>query len=173
MDSTRGDLLRMVLETHRNEYTELSETWRTLDTKAQGLGALAGIFLAAAFAWARDLPKVASLLDRSVVIGTIVLLVLAVVGAVRALQVRAVAPSPFGSETEDMLRDILAKSKESELPERVLAFNNDQITLWKDTNKEVRRFNDDKADWISFGQYMLLSAAALVALFSSLTVAFK
>lgn len=168
-----AELSRIALETHRSEYAELSEIWRNLDTKAQGLGALAGIFLAAALAWARELPTDATAPVRAVVIGTIVLLVLTIVAAVFALQVRAVTASPLGPETEEMLQDILGKAKDGEQEQRLVAFNNDQIAAWKDTNDAVRGFNESKAQWVSFGQVTLLIAALIVATFSSLTVLLK
>jgi hypothetical protein len=63
-----SDLPRLALENYREEYRDLSETWRSLDTKAQGLGAIAGIFLAALFAWAREMPPTFGRSERLLVV---------------------------------------------------------------------------------------------------------
>jgi predicted PurR-regulated permease PerM len=162
LSKTAFDLPRLILDSYRDEYRDLSETWRNLDTKAQGLGAIAGIFMAAVFAWVRDLPASFGMLERAVVIITLMLLVCAVVAAVLALQVRKVASPPFGDETAEMVRDILRKQKDGELEERLARLSNDQANTWRQTNKDMQQHCDRKACWLSVGQIALLLAAACV-----------
>ena len=161
-----SELPRLALETYREEYRDLSETWRALDTKAQGQGGIAGIFLAALFAWARDLPAAFGGSERFLVISSILVLVAAIVGAVFAMQVRSVAAPPLGEETAGMVRDILRKQKPEELSERLAAFYNDQIASWKDTNEDMRGHIESKAARIQFAQGALLLAAVLVSMLS-------
>jgi predicted PurR-regulated permease PerM len=158
-----SDLPRFVLETYRDEYRDLSESWRHLDTKAQGLGAIAGIFLAAVFTWTHELPASFGRSERILVVGSILLLVLAIVAAVAAIGVRRVAAPPLGDEIGEMVSDILRKQKAEELPERLAAFWNDQITAWKDTNRDMRQHTESKAFRITLGQVTLMLAAGLVA----------
>jgi hypothetical protein len=158
-----SELRKLALETYREEYRDLSEGWRNLDTKAQGLGAIAGIFLAAAFAWGRDLPVGFTEVQRFMLAGAIVLLVATTVAAVLALQVRMVAAPPLGEETAEMVTDILQMPNSGELLDRVTGFYNDQITAWKDTNIGIRSHCLGKAARIQIGQLTLLLAAVLVA----------
>jgi hypothetical protein len=159
-----SDLPRLALEAYREEYRDLSETWRSLDTKAQGLAAIAGIFLAALFAWARKVPASFGLWERRLVVAGIVVLVAAIVAAVLALEVRMVAAPPLGEETADMVSDILKKQKADEVQERIAGFYNDQITAWRDTNKDMAEESHSKASRVVFGQAALLLAAVVVAI---------
>jgi hypothetical protein len=158
-----ADLGRIALETYREEYRELSDNWRNLDTKAQGLGAIAGIFLAAVFAWGRNLPADFGPVQRWMLVAAIVLLVVTIAFAVLALHVRMVAAPPLGDETANMVTDILQKHKVEEMPARLVAFYNDQIEPWKDTNEDTRRHCLSKAFRIQVGQVAVLLAAVIVA----------
>jgi hypothetical protein len=165
-----ADLPRFTLETYREEYRDLSETWRNLDTKAQGLGAIAGIFLAALFTWARDMPATLGVGLRFLAVASIILLVVSIIAVVFALQVRRVAAPPFGEETADMVRDIVNKQRLEELADRLVGFCNDQITVWSDTNKDMSGKSKSKAAWIVFAQGALLLAAVLVAILAIVVV---
>src|SRR5229473_5784880 len=158
-----SDLRRLALETYREEYRDLSEAWRNLDTKAQGLGAIAGIFLAAVFGWTRELPSSFGRCERLQIVASLLLLVSAIIAAVLALLVRRVTAPPLGDETAEMVSDILEKQKAEELPQRLDALYGDQMIAWKDTNGDMRHHNQSKASRLAFGQVALLLAAVLVA----------
>jgi hypothetical protein len=164
------DLLRLALEGYREEYRDLSETWRNLDGKAQGSGAIAGIFLAAVFAWVRPLTAGAGTLERVVLCVSIVLLVASVVAAVLALQVRTVSAPPLGEETGDMIRDLLQPERAAELPERIPRLFQDQIRAWRDTNRDMAKQNLGKANRVRDSQVALLAAAGVVAALSVMAV---
>ena len=157
-----ADLPRLALAAYREEYRDLLETWRSVETKAQGLGAIAGIFLAAVFAWAREVPANFGTFERVLLVASIFLLVASIVAAVLALHVRKVAAPPH-QETAEMISDILKKQKPDELPARVAAFYNDQITEWKEANSDIHEHIQRKASWISCGHGTLLLASVLVA----------
>jgi gas vesicle protein len=161
-----SDLPRLALDSYHEEYRHLSETWRSLDTKAQGLGALAGIFLAAVFASAREPRSGFGSCERVLVVATILLLVGAIIAAVFALRVRSLAAPPLGEETAQMVADILHKAKADELEERVAAFYNDQMKAWNDTNKQMRQHALSKAARIKWAETTLVLAGVLVAALS-------
>lgn len=165
-----ADLTKLALEAYREEYRDLSETWKHLDTKAQSMGAIAGIFLAAAFAWARDVPSGIGDLSRGLLAGSIALLVATIVLAVFALLIRQVAAPPLGDETADMVQDILEKQKVDEAAQRLRGLYNDQMTAWKDTNTDTAEHNRSKAGLVAIGQTALVLAAILVAVHSIIAV---
>ena len=165
-----SELHRLALDTYREEYRDLSETWKNLDTKAQGMGAIAGIFLAAVFAWAREMPASFAMSLRLMVVASIALLVVSVSAAVLGLHVRQVASPPLGQETAEMVRDILGKQRPDEAPERLIALCNDQITAWNDTNRNMAEHSRRKAGRIAVAQAALLLAAVLVASLSILAI---
>lgn len=162
--STIAELPWLALDTYREEYRDLSDTWRNLDAKAQGIGAIAGIFLAALFAWARDIPASFGLTLRVLAVASIVLLVASIVVAVVALRVRRVAAPPLGDATGDMVRDILRKQRPEELGDRLVALCNDQIELWKATNADMAGVSEIKACRIGVAQGALVLAAVLVSI---------
>jgi len=159
---TAFDLPRLALDSYRDEYRDLSETWRNLDTKAQGLGAIAGIVIAAVFAWVRDLPASFNSYERIVVLVTLMLLVGAVIAAVLALQVRKVAAPPLGDMTAEMVHDLMEKGEATEHEQRLANFSNDQAETWRQTNNDMRQHCERKANWLSVGQIALLLAAACI-----------
>src|SRR5262249_37673689 len=94
LPATLEDLLPPALDSFREQYRDLAESWRHMDTKAQGAGAIAGVFLAAALAWAKDLPTDFTVPQKIALVGCVVLLILAVISAVTALHVRNVSSPP-------------------------------------------------------------------------------
>ncbi len=164
------DLLRLALEGYREEYRDLSDTWRNLDGKAQGSGAIAGIFLAAVFAWVRPLAAGVGIPERLLLSASIVLLVASVVAAVLALQVRSVSAPPLGEETGDMIRDLLRPENAGELPARIPRLFQDQIRAWRDTNRDMADNNLGKAARVRASQLALLAAASVVAILSVIAV---
>ena len=49
-----ADLHQKVLDPYQAEYKDLFDAWKNIETKAQGAATTSGIFLAAAFAFARE-----------------------------------------------------------------------------------------------------------------------
>lgn len=50
-EETRESLRKVTLDAYRDEYNQDTETWRSLETKAQGNIAVAGIFIAGSLAY--------------------------------------------------------------------------------------------------------------------------
>jgi hypothetical protein len=157
---------KLVLESHRAEYKELSENWRILDTKAQGATAISGIFLAAAFSIARDASGKMVLCEKVLLILAIASLVTSITLAVLALWVRSVSLPPIGEQFEDLVAD-LPRADLTELPSRLPALVQDESRLWKEASKEVSLHNESKARLLRASVTALLVAAIIV---SALTI---
>ena len=102
--SPQGELLDLALERVRYEYTELAETWKLLDIKAQATAAIAGVFLAALFAlkaWeASDGAKFAS-------IGLVFLLITSIGCCLWAMRVTSFQMPPSGNDTFNRVKAYL------------------------------------------------------------------
>lgn len=85
MASPRLELARTQLDAYRQEHGHLNATWGSLEKKGQGTAAVAGIFLAAVFAFIRDLPAGAPWPVAWALPVATAFLVLSVVGCLRAL----------------------------------------------------------------------------------------
>ncbi len=157
------DLKIFALEAQKAERREHSDNRKNLETKAQGAGAIAGIFLAAIFAWARDPQGNLTGFENILLTCSVVLLVFSIISAVFALIVRRVRFPPIGSMDGGIMSDLLRIDKEEELVLRIPAFINDQIRLWQDANENIRNQNATKAKYIGASQIAILAAACVVA----------
>lgn len=160
----KESLRRAVLVAYREEYKELSDTWRGLETKAQGSIAIAGIFIAGAFAYIRDITPNSHPYEKLFLIIIVLCLVTSVVLSILALKIRTVAAPPMGEYIDQMVRDILNLNNDDELAERIVRFDNDQITTWRMVKKEAENANRLKARYLWRAQIFLMSAIATVAL---------
>jgi len=170
MADTVQELMRCALESYREEYQELSDRWRNLDAKAQGVGAIAGVFLAAAFAWARDVPVGFGCCERLLLAVGVLLLVGVVLSAVLALRLRSVSGVPTGLEIAKMVEDIRGVIVTSEAEQRILAFCQDQTRLWKQANDDMRLMMPAKARWVQWGQWLLFVATVAFGVLSIIVV---
>jgi hypothetical protein len=160
--ATTLKLIDLGLESFREEFRDLSDTWRNLDTKAQGVGAIAGVFLAALFSWIREPFSNFSQFDKLAILVSILLLITAVVAGLLTLLIRKVAAPPLGEETAKMLKDIIGKYKDEEASARIAAFYNDQVGIWKEANIGFKKGVNIKAFRLSISQVALTLAAVFV-----------
>lgn len=172
---TRADLSESLLEatlvSYREEYRELSEIWRHLDDKAQGTVAIAGIFLAAVFAFVQSMTSLRqSIGTGTLLVGAVLLLVTSIVFAVLSLRVRKVSVAPLGEEFEKLILDILGIEDEQERTARVPNLLRDQIRLWRAVNDDVHKENMNKASLVLKAQLFLFFAIFAVALLVVLVI---
>jgi hypothetical protein len=158
----RHEILENVLEAYESEYKDLADTWRLLETKAQALASVAGVFIAGAFGFARDSIKDVSPRIKVGLSVAVFLLLLAVVCGVFALIVRRVWSPPGGSQRLRMAEEFLAISTPEDSDERYLNYIRDQSMTFAQAVKTMRDVNRTKAAWVVAGQIFLLIAAALV-----------
>jgi hypothetical protein len=156
--------LTSALEAFRAEYADLSDTWRQLEAKAQGTVAIAGIFLAAAYAFVRDLRAATSSGLLRIGIALAVLLFLAsVVLAVLALRVREVQAPPVGDTLRELAEDLMQVSP-ADRGERMPDFLRDQMRLWPETNADLRKQTEAKAGQVRWAQRLLLFAICVIGI---------
>lgn len=169
--SARDQLLAGALQSYRDEYKELSDTWRHVEGKAQGTITVAGIFLAAAFAFVRDLTGAGTgLVEKSILAVAVGMLTVTVILAVLSLRVRELVAPPLGENLDDLITDLSGVSDAEEIAERLPRFVGDQLSLWKTANEAVDRVNKDKASLVALAQRLLLLAIGLVAALTGITI---
>jgi hypothetical protein len=158
----REELRALWLSALTEQYKEASETWKALETKAQGAITVAGIFLAAVFAFVREAGSI-DLLPRVLLGVTALLLVASVAIALLSLEIRPVVPPPLGDFVDPGVTD-LVKLPNDKLTEEVLAtFMVERATKWKEANKSVATENATKARQVWWSQILLGSATVPVA----------
>jgi hypothetical protein len=165
-EEKRAELRGKALEASYDEYKELTGTWRTLDTKAQGNITVAGIFVAAAVAYLTKFER-PGLGEKFFLLFAVVFLVICIILSVIALLIRDVPPHYLGGFMREMVKDLEGATAE-ELKVYLPAFYNLHANLWGSTSQKLSDANNVKGECLLLSQGSLLlaifSAAALVVL---------
>lgn len=161
------ELMQSVLTAYREEGKQLDDTWRLLETKAQGTTAVVGLFIAAAFAVARSLPAGLSPSYKVLLVASVALLVISAVLSVAALKVRPVISPPGGAITRDLVLDYLNVRTTADADERYLRHLRDQFAMWDNATRTHIAANRSKARLVLVAQLLLIAAAMV---FASLTI---
>jgi hypothetical protein len=156
--SVQEELLREALEAYRAEYKELSDDWKTIDTKLQGTITVCGIFIAGIIALIKDFSPHASRDQRMLLISVSIILGLSVLSCIIALFVRAIPYVPEGSDLARLVDDIVEERSVSD--EQIQNYIRDQIRLWQRPNADIALSNAAKAWLLLAGQTLLVFAIA-------------
>lgn len=163
-------LLRRSIEFRRDEYKELSENWRHLDTKAQGNVGISGILLAAVVAFLTKGQPLSNVLDRLLVIVAVVSLGATIVLAVRALRVLSTLGPPHFGTMQDIIDDFLKAASPEERSTRLGDLLREELGLWVQCNDDARHAVESKAKLLSQAQYGIVVATLVVAGFTVIRV---
>lgn len=164
---TELELTQSVLSSYQEEAKKLDDTWRLLETKAQGTTAVVGVFIAAVFAIARSLPAGLSAGYRGLLVASVALLVASVLLSVAALRVRSVIAHPGGAVTRKLVLDYLGVRTADDAEERYVRSLHDQCVLWENATRTHLSANRSKARLLLMAQLCLVAATVV---FASLTV---
>ena len=160
-EGVRIPLLRDAVEVYRAEHALLGDRWKALETKAQGTVAIAGIFLAGAFTFIRNLHAGSPAVERWALAALAAMLGVAVGLAILALRVRAVPDPAPGVETERMAVAVCALT-DDEIDERLPHLYGEQFTVWREVNQQTRENVQEKAKYLGWAQGWLMAAALLM-----------
>lgn len=160
---TRQQLLESVLKACENEYKDLVDTWRVLESKAQALSSVAGIFIAATFAFARELQTSAPTSFRVALMAAVALLLLATAAGVAVLFVSSVKTPVTSAELGRMIDEVLPLMRDGEELERYGNLLRDQARVWYQAIESLKAANARKSRFLLVGQSLLLGAAGLVS----------
>jgi hypothetical protein len=145
------------MDGYEAEYKETAETWRQLETKAQGTAAIAGILVAAAFAFSRDVTRFSGT-EKIFLAVTVVLLVTVEILALVSLFIRSVDTRPGGTFLSKPLSDMLRARTEEDTEERYLAHLVDEENQWQRAILAHRNVNDRKANVLVVCHVTLIAA---------------
>jgi uncharacterized protein involved in cysteine biosynthesis len=162
-DGGAEKLLKLSLDSFREEYAELSETWRHLDSKAQGTASMTGIFVGGLFAVLKLNPPSLTVWISILLVTAIGTLSLAAVLSLIASFVRQVPAAPRGDALHELVEDLLDPKNEHELEERTSTLPHDVIRMWREANAAVHTANLWKATVLAWAQRVLLLGIAVTA----------
>lgn len=156
----------------QSEYLELTDSWRQVDAKAQATAAIAGIFMAAAFAFVRNSALGLSGWEKLLLLSLVMVLIVSIMMAVRTMLMRAVPVPPTSESIAQMVSELLETAAE-EHEERHAAIVADTINAWIPVNRQLRADLADKAGKLAIAQRCLLGAAVLMALLTAAAVVLR
>lgn len=163
-NEVRQSLRDNLLESFSDEYSNASETWKALEAKAQSTVTIGGIFLAAAFAYSRELTAI-TCCGRVLLIMAIVLLLGSVAFCVAALRIQKIVDPPQGTFAAGAVLQLTDPSKHLD-EETLQNFTRDRVTRWKESLESLIARNDEKASLIWTGQIFLGSALLPIGVFT-------
>lgn len=160
----KESLRQAALDVYRDEYKELSETWKSLETKAQGTVTIAGIFIAASFTFAKDLTTTRLSFNENLILGAaIICLIISVLFSVMALKTREVDAPPSGERILEMTDHLIDLP---DLAERRVRFIYDQAKLWESVVRTTKDALYEKESFLRTAQGFLVVAVLLAATIS-------
>ena len=174
MPDIRVCLEKEALEAYKEEYKDLLASFQGIDTKAQGVVAIAGIFIGGLFAFLNSSSFARTTLAVLLLLVGIIVLIGSVLLAILVLRVRDTAGVPPGQHTGQILDDLLAlKLEDNDLKTALPGFYGDKSRAWSGCVDAVRIDVDKKADFLWGAQLMLafgVSCVALMTIFKLLEV---
>uniref|UniRef100_UPI004055E2ED hypothetical protein n=1 Tax=Candidatus Electrothrix sp. TaxID=2170559 RepID=UPI004055E2ED len=165
----KEEFLRDALESYKEEYSDLSEIWRNLDGKAQGLIAVSGTFVAGMFAFIRTLLHSVTYLEKCFLTASLVLLVFSIFLALVVQKLRTVAKPPQGESLYSIINDLINIDEDSIDQYRIDYFK-DHIRLWQKANKDVHDVNENKASTLLWAQSMLVFSIVCFVIYTLITI---
>jgi hypothetical protein len=128
---TRLALRQTALTEIQAEHADLWDAWKVVESKAQPIAALAGVFLAGVFTYLGQLPANATPLEHYFLLAISVLLVTCAVCALRAIWVADVRSPYLSSVDVDEVGDMLRTSSDaSDLANRHERMIQAAVTRW-------------------------------------------
>ncbi|PYQ28268.1 MAG: hypothetical protein DMF56_15745 [Acidobacteria bacterium] len=146
-------------EAYREEFKNIVEAWKTLETKAQGVITVCGIFVAAAFAHLRDASLLATS-TRLVVSVVLALLIGSILFALQSLQLRPVTLPPLGTFLRQGVHDV-TRQGDASIADLARRFDIEIEAAWEETIQAIVRLNIRKARGVTAAQ--ILAVAAVLA----------
>jgi hypothetical protein len=165
ISSSKEALKKAALEAYLHEYKELTETWRGLEGKAQGSITVAGIFIAASFAYVREISTMRPY-EKWLLGIAIALLVISVIFSIIVLKLRKVPPPPLGGFVSYYVRSLIEVNKNEDFQEATQIFFNKHTTKWQSVIEQMYKTNETKAKYLWLAQLILMIAIVIVACLS-------
>lgn len=159
--NTRIEMREMALRELQAEHAELWESWKVVESKAQPIAALAGVFLAGVFTYLGQLPPAATKCERWMLLAIAALLVGCAISALSAIWVKSVALPYLSSEgvkeVDDLLREVTDADEMAKRRERMIMA---AIDRWTNACARIREGLKRKQDLLTACLVMLCASAA-------------
>ena len=170
--STIASLREATLAAYLEEYKKLNETWRSIETKAQGSIAVSGIFIAGALAFITKADLALSCYEKTLLFVGITCLIVSVILAIVTSRTVAIITAPLGSYRAKHTIDLGQVKTEAELQEYLPLLFAEHVVEWKRVIDAVNSVNVKRAETLWAAQLFLIFAIIAVAMLAILKLIF-
>lgn len=160
----REEVVEKVIESFLTEYKELQEAWKSLETKAQGMIQIVGLFTAGAFAYVNEIKETTANGERLLLLTIIIGLVTSVILSIVSLKVRETYSPPIGRYLNEVTKHLLKETNAVTFAAVYQDYLEEQAKRWEIVNEDVRLANDLKANYLWKSQQFLIVSISLVSL---------
>ena len=159
---------KAALDAYLEEYKQLKETWRSIETKAQGSIAVSGIFIAGALAFLTKQESQLRCPDKLLLFIGLACLIASVILAILVLRTLVTTVPPLGNVVGPYAMGMVSVPEEADLLLHTDAFFTDLVSRWDNIINEVSNTNEAKADTLWSAQLFLIFAIIAVAVLALL-----
>ncbi len=166
-------LASAVEQRYKEQFSDALENWRGIETKAQGLVAIAGILLAGIFAIVSAESFAAETAVRLALAASIVSLTVGLINAVLVLRMRDMRAPPQAKLLRDMLGDIAKLGDDAINDEVMSSFIQQQFDAWENAVDDMKSHIQSKARDLRVSVFFILAALLLLTVPTLFTVAMR
>lgn len=153
--SIKKTLWEDVLKSYEKEYLELINVWNEIDKKSQIIISVCGIFIAAVFAFVRQITAGSLLLEKILIVILLLGIIITIGFCLRVLRIIYLPKPPYGDIINDLVSD-LSNLEEDELKERDINYTRDKISMWKEVNSSISEKLENKTTNLATAQLFLV-----------------
>ncbi|MBV9925446.1 MAG: hypothetical protein JOZ96_10555 [Acidobacteria bacterium] len=168
--AVKESFLDKALDAYAVAYRELAANWRSLEVKAQGNITIAGIFIAASFAFLQKIQPELRFVEKLLLGVGLFCLVVSVLLAVRVLLVKSVPAPIFGDMVARAATSLYAASEGAQFPKSVMGRYQAYFEEWQKVIDATQELISDKAERLSQAQEFLQVAIVIVAILAAARV---
>lgn len=144
-----------VVISYEKEYNELINVWIEIDKKSQTIISVCGIFIAAVFAFVKQISESSLLLEKVLIVIVLLSIIITIGYCLHVLRIIYLPKPPYGDVIHDIVSD-LAKLEKDELKKRASNYIRDKISLWKEVNNTITDKLKIKTTNLSIAQIFLV-----------------
>jgi hypothetical protein len=168
--AVKESFLDKALDAYEVSYKELAANWRSLEVKAQGSITIAGVFIAASFAFLQKIQPELILVEKVVLGLALLLLVASVLLAVRVLAVRSVPAPIFADRVARIAKSLHGVGDGAQFPQFALWTYEAYFREWEKVIAATQKLTLDKGARLAQAQWLLQAAIIAAALLAFIRV---
>lgn len=170
IEKVKNSFYQTALNAYKADYDRLIDSRKAIESKAQTTITVAGIFIAAVFAFIRELNSLnLSLIGKIILIIAVLLLTISVFCSIFVLLKRVTLQPLTGGQVYNTAAELIKKLELSSKKSRTVTFFSDaesdflgnQIGRFHEPIKSLEKSNKLKGDYLDYAQYCLFAAIFL------------